>query len=48
MKKKFAVILIACMAFLLGAVASTAASSLLVEIRAYLNKEIKLTLHGAP
>lgn len=48
MKKKFAVILIACMAFLLGAAASTAASSLLVEIRAYLNKEIKLTLHGAP
>lgn len=48
MKKRYSVMLIACLAFVLGATASTAASSLLVEIRAYLNKEIKLTLHGAP
>lgn len=48
MKRKYTVLLIACLAFLLGVTASATASSLLVEIKAILNKEVKLTLHGAP
>lgn len=48
MKKKIFVILTACLVVFSSISLGATASSLLVDIHAYLNKEVKITLNGAP
>lgn len=47
-KRKILVVVTACIVFFSSITFATAASSLLVDIRAQLNKEVKITIDGVP